>query len=132
MSINFIVHLNLFVLSSGSRSCTDPGLPLHSDSPANCGHQRRICNCHPIQGTVKIMTQLFRHWSPPWSFNQLTTPLLYHRSMTKTLVRKSEQLRSQEIGLTSCTLSASASASALYTLLSQNSTPASFSLKQFK
>lgn len=49
--------LILSALFPGGGSGTDSGLPLHSDSSANCGHQWRLCSCHTIQGTVKISFQ---------------------------------------------------------------------------
>lgn len=40
-------------LSSGGRGGSDPGLPLHSDSSAHRGDQRRLCGGHTTQGTVQ-------------------------------------------------------------------------------
>lgn len=42
------------VSPSGGRSCADPGFPLHPDGLAHRGNQRRLRDCHPIQGTVEL------------------------------------------------------------------------------
>lgn len=91
----------LSALASGGRSGTDPGLPLHSDSSANCGHQWRLCSCHTIQGTVKIS---FRHWSSttleflPRVVCLLAMPQWRHKHAFHLLklVTYGEQLKKQE------------------------------------
>lgn len=139
-------QLNLSALSSGGTSCTDPGLPLHSDSPADCGRQWRLCSCHTVQGTAKIMNQSLQH-QPVTSLEPEPaghhSPLPCYDTHTEKCIacRRGVDVTFvtnwviKVAGVKDCRKkmkTLSAAAYNLHTLSQSSSRPASFSLKQLE